>query len=183
MTNLDFSTKEFVTSYCYSTAKYDRLTTRSVKYLGRTYTAYGTNQVVTAIGNVYSVKEKNSNKHVNVMFVGISRQSPYERRVDKQMGEEQAAINSLTNPQIVMILPEYYGNRAFYHMMNDYVYNMRLEMMKTAGEIQALRDKKSQDNEENEKSNAFEDMIEMINTTNAAEEFTKIIKTIKGNKK
>lgn len=137
MTNLDFSTKELIDSFAYSTAKFNRERVRTFRHKGRWYTKYGTEQIVTAVGNIFKVKNTETNKSVNVLMVGISKQSTYERVHDKRLAESTAAERSLTDPQIVMIIPDNYDYKFFRNLMSNYVDYMHLQLMKTNDEIKS----------------------------------------------
>ena len=135
MTNLDFSTKELVDSFAYSTANFNRERVKTFRHHGRWYSKYGTEQVVTAVGNIFKVKNTSTGKHVKVLMVGISKQSTYERVNDRRIGESVAAERSFMDPQIVMIVPDEYDYGFFRSLMSNYIDYMRLQFMKTNDEI------------------------------------------------
>ena len=144
--NNKFLFKELVNTFDYTTATQNREVYTDVSINGRRYTKYGTLQAVTFVGNLYNVgvpsegylkddgpvQNRNTKK---VLVVGLSKQHPYDTKVDKEYGYEVAKENMLTNPIMVIEVQGKFNYGRFRDIIEHYLDNMKLEFIKTRGEI------------------------------------------------
>ena len=147
-----FLFKELVNTFSYTTATQDREVYADVSINGRRYRKYGTLQAVTFVGNLYKVgiqskgylnlKEgenvslkplKNEEKYV--LMLGMSKQHPYDTKVNKELGYEIATENMLTDPVIMIEVQGKFNKRRFVNIVESYLDTMKLEFIKTKHEI------------------------------------------------
>lgn len=143
-----FLFKELVNTFGYTTATQNRDVYTDVSINGRRYRKYGTLQAVTFVGNLYKVgcsgegywpKEdspiQTSKNEKYVLVVGMSKQHPYDTKVNKELGYEIAQTNSLDNPCMVIEVQGKFTKRRFVDLVEYYLDTMKLEFIKTRGEI------------------------------------------------
>ena len=143
-----FLFKELVNTFAYTTATQDRDVYTDVSINGRRYRKYGTLQAVAFVGNLYKVgcsgkgywpKEdgpiQTSKNEKQVLVIGMSKQHPYDTKVNKELGYEIAQENSLTNPCMVIEVQGKFTKRRFVDLVEYYISTMKLEFIKTRGEI------------------------------------------------
>ena len=70
-----------------------------------------------------------------VLCIGMSKQHPYDTKINKEIGYEIAHENSLTNPSIVIEINGKFTNRRFRDIIDNYLSTMNLEFIKTKQEI------------------------------------------------
>lgn len=146
--NNDFLFKELVNTFAYTTATQDRDVYTDVSINGRKYAKYGTLQAVTFVGNLYKVGEKSQGywpmdgdhpevkgHEKYVLFIGMSKQHPYDTKLNKQLGYEVAMENALTNPSIMIEVQGKFNYNRFKNIVENYLSTMRLEFIKTRQEI------------------------------------------------
>ena len=146
--NDKFLFKELVNTFAYTTATQDRDVYTDVSINGRRYRKYGTLQAVAFVGNLYKVgcsgegywpKEdgpiQTSKNEKYVLVVGMSKQHPYDTKVNKNLGYEIAHENALTNPLMVIEVQGKFNKRRFADLVEYYLSTMKLEFIKTRGEI------------------------------------------------
>ena len=146
--NNSFLFKELVNTFAYTTATQDRDVYTDVSINGRRYRKYGTLQAVAFVGNLYKVgcsgegywpKEdgpiQTSKNEKYVLVVGMSKQHPYDTKVNKELGYEIAQENSLDNPCMVIEVQGKFTKRRFVDLVEYYLSTMKLEFIKTRGEI------------------------------------------------
>ena len=130
-TKFDFSTKELIQSFSYSTMTRARFKSQCVKIAGRDYIKYGDEQAITFVGNLY--QDHNYNR---ILCIGVARQHPYDVKCDKQLAYETAAMKAMTDPDIVMYTaPKKITRYNFNRMMEWYKDMFDLDMIKTKQEI------------------------------------------------
>ena len=133
MGKFDFLTKTLVDSFSYTTTTQNRESCASVNIEGRRYVKFGVLQAVTIVGNLY--EDHNGNR---ILTCGISKQHPCDTKCDKEKGYEIAALNAMSNPDIIFnTVPKYLDKDVFYNMMDLYVNSMDLEFIKTTKELEA----------------------------------------------
>ena len=104
MNNSNFLSKELVNTFAYTTATQDRDVCTDVSINGRRYRKYGTLQAVAFVGNLYKVgvpgegylKDDGPVQNRNdkyVLVIGMSKQHPYDTKVNKDLGYEIATEN------------------------------------------------------------------------------------------
>jgi len=131
MEKFDFTTKQLVNSFCYTTIDKNRESSKYVKINGRDYEKYGTEQSVTIIGNLYEDHHNN-----RILVCGIAKQHPCDTKCNKQISYEVAQEHALNNPDIIFnSVPDNINNYIFSAMMNWYIAGMKLEFIKTRQEI------------------------------------------------
>ena len=143
-----FLFKGLVNTFAYTTATQDRDVYTDVSINGRRYRKYGTLQAVTFVGNLYKVgcsgegywpKEdgpiQTSKNEKYVLVVGMSKQHPYDTKVNKELGYEIAQTNSLDNPCMVIEVQGKFAKRRFVDLVEYYLSTMKLEFIKTREEI------------------------------------------------
>ena len=143
-----FLFKELVNTFAYTTATQNRDVYTDVSINGRRYKKYGTLQAVTFVGNLYKVgcsgegywpKEQGpiqtSKNEKYVLVIGMSKQHPYDTKVNKELGYEIAHENSLDNPCMVIEVQGKFTKRRFVDLVEYYISTMKLEFIKTRGEI------------------------------------------------
>jgi len=143
-----FLFKELVNTFTYTTATQNRDVYADVSINGRRYRKYGTLQAVTFVGNLYKVgctgegywpKEdgpiRTSKNEKTVLVIGMSKQHPYDTKVNKELGYEIATENMLTNPVIMIEVQGKFNKRRFVDIVESYLDTMKLEFIKTKGEI------------------------------------------------
>ena len=147
-----FLFKELVNTFSYTTATQDREAYADVSINGRRYRKYGTLQAVTFVGNLYKVgiqskgylnlKEgenvslkplKNEEKYV--LMLGMSKQHPYDTKVNKELGYELANDNAFNNPCMIIEVHGKFNKRRFVDLIENYLDTMKFEFIKTKGEI------------------------------------------------
>ena len=146
--NNKFLFKELVNTFGYTTATQNRDVYTDVSINGRRYRKYGTLQAVTFVGNLYKVgcsgerywpKEDGpihtSKNEKYVLVIGMSKQHPYDTKVNKELGYEIAHENSLTNPCMTIEVQGKFNKRRFVNLVEYYLSTMKLEFIKTRGEI------------------------------------------------
>ena len=143
-----FLFKELVNTFGYTTATQNRDVYADVSINGRHYRKYGTLQAVTFVGNLYKVgcsgegywpKEQGpiqtSKNEKYVLVVGMAKQHPYDTKVNKELGYEVAHENALDNPCMVIEVQGKFTKRRFVDLVEYYLDTMKLEFIKTRGEI------------------------------------------------
>ena len=129
-----FLFKELVNTFGYTTATQNRDVYTDVSINGRRYRKYGTLQAVTFVGNLYKVgcsgegywpKEdgpiQTSKNEKYVLVVGMSKQHPYDTKVNKELGYEIAQSNSLDNPCMVIEVQGKFTKRRFVDLVEYYL--------------------------------------------------------------
>jgi len=129
-------TKDFIKTFSYTTASSNREGSAIVKINGRTYVKFGTFQAVTLVGNLYEVYDADVKRLKKVLLVGVSRQHPCDRKIDKELGYEVAHLNALTNPQMVIEVGSEFTNYNFKVFAKNYIDTLKLEFIKTNQEIE-----------------------------------------------
>ena len=129
--NKDFLSKELVNTFSYTTASQDRTVSTDVSINGRNYTKYGTLQAVTFVGNLYKI-----NDYKNILVVGMARQHPCEHNINKEVGYENAYLNALNDPIILIEVQGKFTKRRFVNIVENYISTMKLEFIKTRKEIE-----------------------------------------------
>ena len=143
-----FLFKERINTFVYTTATQNREVYTDVSINGRHYRKYGTLQAVAFVGNLYKVgipgegylKDDGPVQNRNdkyVLVIGMSKQHPYDTKVNKETGFEIANENALTNPIIMIEVQGKFNYRRFKNIVENYLSNMKLEFIKTKGEILA----------------------------------------------
>ena len=143
-----FLFKERINTFVYTTATQNREVYTDVSINGRHYRKYGTLQAVAFVGNLYKVgipgegylKDDGPAQNRNdkyVLVIGMSKQHPYDTKVNKETGFEIANENALTNPIIMIEVQGKFNYRRFKNIVENYLSNMKLEFIKTKGEILA----------------------------------------------
>ena len=130
-----FLFKELVNTFGYTTATQNRDVYTDVSINGRRYRKYGTLQAVTFVGNLYKVgcsgegywpKEdgliQTSKNEKYVLVVGMSKQHPYDTKVNKELGYEIAQTNSLDNPCMVIEVQGKFTKRRFVDLVEYYYF-------------------------------------------------------------
>ena len=134
--NLDFLNKNEINSFVYSSIDRDNVICKNVVIDGRQYTKWGKAQIVTFVGLMFEAQNKDSNKTVNYVAVGVSKQHPMDIKNDKKIAIETARINALVNPCIVFYdAPSSFDNFTFKKMMDTYVDTMDLDFVMTRDEL------------------------------------------------
>ena len=146
--NNNFLFKELVNTFSYTTATQNREAFTDVSINGRRYRKYGTLQAVTFVGNLYKVgctgkgywpKEngpiQSSKNGKYVLVIGMSKQHPYDTKVNKELGYEIATTNMLNNPIIMIEVQGKFNKRRFVNIVENYLDTMNLEFIKTHKEI------------------------------------------------
>lgn len=146
--NNKFLFKELVNTFAYTTATQNRDVYTDVSINGRRYRKYGTLQAVTFVGNLYKVgcsgegywpKEdgpiQTSKNEKYVLVIGMSKQHPYDTKVNKELGYEIAQTNMLNDPCMVIEVQGKFNKRRFVDLVEYYLSTMKLEFIKTRQEI------------------------------------------------
>lgn len=146
--NNKFLFKELVNTFAYTTATQNRDVYTDVSINGRRYRKYGTLQAVTFVGNLYKVgcsgegywpKEdgpiQTSKNEKYVLVIGMSKQHPYDTKVNKELGYEIAQTNMLNDPCMVIEVQGKFNKRRFVDLVEYYLNTMKLEFIKTRQEI------------------------------------------------
>ena len=140
MKKFDYLNKEEVKSFLYTTASENRQGFKFECINGRQYKKYGTYQAVTFAGKVYRVLNKETGIPEYVLHIGLSKQHPDERHVNKQMGAELAVENCLIDPFAVITLEK---NKItfsdFMAIVSIYLDNMDLKFIRTKEEKNMLK--------------------------------------------
>lgn len=148
----NFLFKELVNTFDYTTASQNREVYTDVSINGRRYRKYGTLQAVAFVGNLYKVGvpsegylnlEKGEhisikpikNREKYVLVIGMSKQHPYDTKINKEVGYELATEKMLTDPCIVIEVQGKFTYRRFKNIVENYLNTMKLEFIKTKGEI------------------------------------------------
>ena len=148
-----FLFKELVNTFTYTTATQNRDVYTDVSINGRHYRKYGTLQAVAFVGNLYKVGvsgkghlnlngERTSlkpvkNQEKTVLVIGMSKQHPYDTKINKEVGYEIATENMMTDPCIIIEVQGKFNYRRFKNIVEDYLNTMKLEFIKTKAEILA----------------------------------------------
>lgn len=134
--NLDFLNKNEINSFVYSSIYRDNVICKNVVIDGRQYTKWGKAQIVTFVGLMFEAQNKDNNKTVNYVTVGVSKQHPMDIKNDKKIAMETARINALVNPCMVFynVSPSF-DNFTFKKMMDAYVDTMDLDFVMTRDEL------------------------------------------------
>ena len=134
--NLDFLNKTEVNSFVYSSVDRDGINCKNVVIDGRQYTKWGKEQIVTFVGLMYETQNKDTNKTINFVTVGMSKQHPQDITHDKKIALETARINALTDPCMVFYnVSSSFDNHTFKRMMEMYVETMDLDFVMTRDEL------------------------------------------------
>ena len=141
-----FLFKERINTFSYTTATQDREAYADVSINGRQYRKFGTLQAVTFVGNLYKVGNlgngylkddgpvQNRNEKY-VLVIGMSKQHPYDTKVSKELGYEVAHQNMLDDPCIMIEVQGKFNKSRFVDIVEMYLDTMKLEFIKTKGEI------------------------------------------------
>lgn len=144
-----FNFKELVNTFEYTTATQNRDVCTEVSINGRRYDKYGTEQAVAFVGNLYKVnisgngywpREQGPISNRNdkyVLFVGMSKQHPCDTKINKQVGYEIATMNAMEKPIMIIEIQGKFTYRRFKNIVESYLENMKLELIKTREEILA----------------------------------------------
>ena len=136
MNNLDFLNKEELDTFVWSSANINRYNCKDTMYLGRYYTKWGDEQIVTFFGIKYAVKNMSTNKTENVVLVGMSKQHPEDIHHDKKVAMENARINALIDPFLVMKnVSDNFDKHNFVEMITAYHASMDLDFIMTSEEV------------------------------------------------
>lgn len=148
----NFLFKELVNTFDYTTATQNREVYTDVSINGRHYRKYGTLQAVAFVGNLYKVgvpgkgylnlKQGENvslkpvkNQEKQLLVIGMSKQHPYDTKINKEVGYELATEKMLTDPCIVIEVQGKFTYRRFKNIVENYLNTMKLEFIKTKGEI------------------------------------------------
>lgn len=144
----NFLFKEKINTFVYTTATQNRDVYTDVSINGRRYRKYGTLQAVAFVGNLYKVgvpsegylkdggPVQNRNEKY-VLVIGMSKQHPYDTKVNKEIGYEIATENMLTDPIMIIEVQGKFNYYRFKDIVEMYLDTMRLEFIKTKQEILA----------------------------------------------
>lgn len=147
MKNLDFLNKIEIDTFVYSSAKEDRYTCKDTVYLGRNYTKWGEEQIVTFFGFLYSVENTDTHRNENVLLIGMSKQHPEDIHHDKKIAIESARINALMNPfMTIENVSEEFNKMHFVDMMKTYLSSMDLDLIMTSEELRHKKEKDEYNN-------------------------------------
>ena len=136
MNNLDFLNKEELDTFVWSSANTNRYSCKDATYLGRYYTKWGDEQIVTFFGIKYAVKNMLTNKTENVVLIGMSKQHPEDIHHDKKVAMENARINALIDPFMTMKnVPDDFAKQNFIEMIKAFHSSMDLDLIMTAEEV------------------------------------------------
>jgi response regulator RpfG family c-di-GMP phosphodiesterase len=139
MKKFDYLNKEEVNTLFYSTISSDRLNSKIVCIDGRWYEKYGTEQAVTFIGKVYKLKNLETNISEYVLHIGMTKQHPNDRHIDKKVAMETAVENCLINPFAVIELETPNINHyMFKRLVSNYLDTMELKFVRTKQEIEKI---------------------------------------------
>ena len=127
--------KEIVKTFVYTTANKDRFVYTPVSINGRTYIKTGELQVVSFVGNLYKVYNKETKNYEYWLHVGLSKQHPCDSKVNKQLGYEVAQENAFIDPIITMQVNKKFGNITWRKIIDAYYEDMDLEFVMTKSEI------------------------------------------------
>lgn len=141
MKKFDYLNKEEVNTLFYSTISTDRLASKVVCIDGRWWEKYGTEQAVSFVGKVYKLKNLETNLSEYVLHIGMSKQHPNDRHIDKKLAIEVAVENALINPFAVLELDGPINNYAFKRIVNAYLSTMELKFVRTKEEVEKLTHK------------------------------------------
>ena len=144
----NFLFKEKVNTFAYTTATQNRDVYTDVSINGRRYRKYGTLQAVAFVGNLYKVGvpgegylkddvpvQNRNDKYV--LVIGMSKQHPYDTKVNKDLGYEIATENMLTDPIMMIEVQGKFNYYRFKNIVENYLNTMKLEFIKTKAEILA----------------------------------------------
>ena len=142
----NFLFKEKVNTFVYTTATQNRDVYTDVSINGRRYRKYGTLQAVAFVGNLYKVgvpgegylKDDGPVQNRNdkyVLVIGMSKQHPYDTKVNKDLGYEIATENMLTDPIMMIEVQGKFNYYRFKNIVENYLNTMKLEFIKTKAEI------------------------------------------------
>ena len=146
-----FLFKEKVNTFVYTTATKNRDVYTDVSINGRHYRKYGTLQAVAFVGNLYKVGvpsegylnlngQKTSlkpvkNQEKTILVIEMSKQHPYDTKVNKEVGYEIAMENMLNDPIIMIEVQGKFDYYRFKNIVEMYLDTMKLEFIKTKAEI------------------------------------------------
>ena len=105
-------------------------------------------QAVAFVGNLYKVggpgegylKDDGPVQNRNdkyVLVIGMSKQHPYDTKVNKDLGYEVATENMLTDPIMMIEVQGKFNYYRFKNIVENYLNTMKLEFIKTKAEILA----------------------------------------------
>lgn len=129
-------TKEILKSFSYTTATGNREGTAIVRINGRNYVKMGTLQAVTLVGDLCEVYDADVKLKKKVLFVGVARQHPCDRKIDKELAYEVAHLNALMNPQMIIEVGSEFTKYNFKVFAENYIDTLKLEFIKTTEEIE-----------------------------------------------
>jgi len=129
-------TKEILDTYTFTTSNSDREGIKSVKYNGREYAKFGTFQAVTLVGDLCRVYDYGVKRSKKVLFVGVARQHPRDRKIDKEYAYEVAHTNAMLNPCMVIEVGDNFTRFNFRQFAKNYIDTLELEFVKTNQEIE-----------------------------------------------
>ena len=143
-----FLFKELVNTFAYTTATQNRDVYTDVSINGRRYRKYGTLQAVTFVGNLYKVgcsgkgyypmedgPIQTSKNEKYVLVIGMSKQHPYDTKINKETGYELAHEKMLDDPCMIIEVQGKFNKRRFVDLIEYYIDTMKLEFIKTKAEI------------------------------------------------
>lgn len=114
---LDLLNKELIASMMYTNFNTCRGAEKTVSINGRTFTSLGTNRASVFVANIYKAYSPSVKSNKYVLFVGESKQCKFDEcsgRANVTIFEkeeiliEQAHLNALEKPCIIMEIPESY---------------------------------------------------------------------------
>ena len=138
MKDYDFLNKTEIDTFTYSSAKENRYTCKNMMYLGRKYTKWGDEQIVTFFGIMYEVENTVKHKTEYVVLVGLSKQHPEDIHHDKKVALETARVNALMDPfMTIKNVSKNFDRTTFVNMMTNYLASMDLDFVLTADELRS----------------------------------------------
>lgn len=134
--------KVLVDEFVVSDANTDRYCEKeTVNEDGRTVISVGTRCASTFFGKLYKMNGSSVNSLERyVLFVGLSRQNPIDYKQDKELAEEMAAENAMTNPIMVVKLPEKITLNRFARFIDPYLHTLPEQLIMTAKQAKKKKD-------------------------------------------
>lgn len=140
MKKFDYLTKEEVKTLLFSTISEDRLGSKYECIDGRWYEKYGTYQAITFVGKIFKVKNIETNMSEYVLHIGMSKQHPNDRHVNKKLAIEVAVENALINPFAVINLETpNMNNFMFKNLVAAYYNTIDVKFVRTREEVANLK--------------------------------------------
>lgn len=139
MKKFDYLNKEEVNTLFYSTISEDRTAIKDVCIDGRWWSKYGTEQAITFVGKLYKLKNFETNLNEYVLHIGMSKQHPDDRHINKGIAMEVAVENALIDPFAVIKLDNSnFTNFDFKRLVNVYLSTMNLKFVRTKEESEKI---------------------------------------------